>query len=220
MGRNTIGVTATFVGLTFIACEMQATGPTSSGPNCGDGTVEVNGTCQLAAQLDIQNGDTRASASTHWAATGAGVYNIAFYGDHTGVFWTAGAPNCPGSCHPPTPTACGDICVDMTTSFSNCGACGNTCSAGQQCANSTCFTPTPGGPSSSPGTGSEGGNGISGTFQWSLLANGGVLNERTDGRPFKNMTNLQGGVGEGNFSATIDGANTTHFTLASGPPCQ
>jgi hypothetical protein len=216
MGKNIVH--ATVVALTSIACGMQTTNQTASGPHCGEGTVEVDGTCQLAPQLDVVNGDTRASAATHWATKG---YNITFYADHTGVFWQTGALACPGSCHPPTPTACGDFCVDTTANAAHCGACGSACASGQMCTSGTCVVPPPsGGPSSSPGNGSEGTTSVSGTFTWSVLGNGGILNSRTDSKPFANLTNIQGGVSDGNFSATADGTSNVNYTLASGPPCQ
>jgi hypothetical protein len=59
-----------------------------------------------------------------------------------------------------------------------------------------------------------------GFFHWSLLSSGGILNARADGHPFRNLTNIMGSIGDGNFSATVDGAATVTFTLASGPVCQ
>jgi hypothetical protein len=210
--------------LLLVACSSTSTTMTNA-PNCGAGTVEVNGKCEVAASSTaIANGDARASATTHWTGTiGAYTYQIAFFADHTGIYYSAHAPACPGSCHAPTPTACDDACVDTSTSPAHCGGCNFTCTAAQVCVAGDCVASPDGGggPSSSPGSGSEEvPNGGSGTFTWSLLSGGGILNGRADGHPFKNLTNVSGSVGDANFSATVDGASAVHFTLGSGPVCQ
>jgi hypothetical protein len=40
-------------------------------------------------------------------------------------------------------TACSGVCVELGGDESNCGACGNACSAGQSCSSGTCVTPQP-----------------------------------------------------------------------------
>lgn len=54
----------------------------------------------------------------------------------------------PASCPSPNAT-CGAACVDLTTSSTNCGACGRTCSMGQTCFSSRCI-PVAGAPCTMP----------------------------------------------------------------------
>lgn len=51
------------------------------------------------------------------------------------------------ACAPAAPvpcTTCGDVCVDVQTDSSNCGACGTVCSAGQRCTAGACVLSCPG----------------------------------------------------------------------------
>jgi hypothetical protein len=52
---------------------------------------------------------------------------------------TDAGPACSGACAPAD--CCNDTCVDRSTSNTNCGACGNTCSGGQTCQGGTCTCP-------------------------------------------------------------------------------
>lgn len=47
---------------------------------------------------------------------------------------------------PPNETQCGDVCVNLSTSTTNCGVCGNACAANELCVNGLCAV------SCSPGT--------------------------------------------------------------------
>lgn len=47
-------------------------------------------------------------------------------------------PTPPPGCNPPNNALCNNICVDTRTDFNHCGICGNSCSSGQLCVNSTC----------------------------------------------------------------------------------
>jgi hypothetical protein len=223
---NVVSLRAALVPLLLAACTSTGATSRSDGPNCGPGTVLVNGVCQIpeGPAVMIENGDTPQSATTHWTGkVGGYTYNLAFYGDHSGIFW---APNttcgydCPIACPAARPTLCGDLCVDLTSAAVACGSCGQSCGSGRICVSSTCVTPD-GGPSGEPGTGCTIANaGGAGLFSWSSLASGGILSGRTDGKPFKNLTNISGGVDGGNFRATVDGSAAVTFTLASGPACK
>ncbi|MHB8419775.1 MAG: hypothetical protein ACYDCL_16995 [Myxococcales bacterium] len=238
-------------------CDVSSSG---GGANCGPGTVEVNGVCEVSSgsgsgggssggatgSLDIVNGASASSASSHWTFDDAA---IAFYADQTGAYVTpsilnggaeAPAPTdlaCPGLCLAPL-TACASGasgCVDLSTDNDNCGSCGLACSSTTACNAGVCRPPSCSGSGCSvvdhvcscPSGPTLGGNGSGPSailgFTWTTVGPGSVLIAGpTTGLvvPFQNLTQIGGGVSSANFSAVSNGAKTYQFTLAAGAVCR
>jgi hypothetical protein len=124
-----------------------AVGIATSG--CGSVTAAVEATGGAPDQVDLPDAGGAAGAAAGAPGTG-GMGGQALNGSGGATGGIGGAPSVPGSggaagdggaaaalCGS-GPALCKGVCADLTTSYYNCGSCGNQCGGGETCVNGNC----------------------------------------------------------------------------------